>query len=50
MAAPIPVTQLYGGDPALTDNVPTPNSSVGTPKPSWYFGVPVIASAPSVRP
>jgi hypothetical protein len=34
MAAIPNVSQMYGGDPALTDNVPTPNSSVGTPKPS----------------
>lgn len=27
------VADLYGGDPMLTDGVPTPNSSVGTPKP-----------------
>ena len=28
-----PVADLYGGDPMLTDGVPTPNNSVGTPKP-----------------
>ena len=27
------IADLYGGDPLLTDGVPTPNSSVGTPKP-----------------
>ena len=28
------VADLYGGDPALTDGVPTRNNSVGTPKPA----------------
>lgn len=28
------VADLYGGDPTLTDGVPTRNNSVGTPKPA----------------
>ena len=26
------IADLYGGDPMLTDGVPTPNNVVGTPK------------------
>lgn len=33
MARPPRVADLYGGDPAVTDGVPTANSPVGTPKP-----------------
>lgn len=34
MAAIPSVSKLYGGDPMLTDGVPTPSNSVGTPKPA----------------